>query len=190
MSKTKETKKKIVEDLREKIEKAKTITFVNYQNLETKKLNEIRKELNKENIDFQIIKNSLFKISSQKLVSDNSIRQNKDEVSGLTKEEVEKDNISSFLKGPLACAFSYEDEVLGNKILLEFSKKNKDLKILNCFLDSHFLGLEKTLELANLPSRNELLQKLVMTIQNPLSELVNVLQGNLRKLVSVLGQIK
>ena len=63
-------------------------------------------------------------------------------------------------------------------------------KILGGLLENNILAVEQVLSLAKLPSKQELLAKLVGSLSAPSRNFVGVLQGNLRGLVSVLSQIK
>lgn len=92
--------------------------------------------------------------------------------------------------GPLAVAFGYEDEVAPAKLCWQFAKKNKALEITGGILEKDILTKEEIENLAKLPGKDELIAKVVGSIGAPISGFVNVLAGNLRGLVGVLGAIK
>ena len=76
------------------------------------------------------------------------------------------------------------------KILEQFSKTNGAVKIIGGVIERKFITAAEVIALAKLPSKQELLAKLVGTINAPISGFVNVLAGNLRGFVQVLNAIK
>jgi len=169
MVKTKEEKKKILEELKEKISKQKVTIFVDFTGLKMKDIFDLRKKLKMVDSQLKVTKKTLAQIAFNK--------------SGL-KTEIKK------LKGEIALIFGLKDEISPAKIIFQFSQINPNLKILGGFLENKFVEAEKIVELAKLPTREELLGKLVGSISAPVSNLINVLQGNLRNLVSILSQLK
>ena len=169
MVKTKEEKKKILEELKEKILKQKVTIFVDFTGLKMKDIFDLRKKLKMVDSQLKVTKKTLAQIAFNK--------------SGL-KTEIKK------LKGEIAFVFGLKDEISPAKIIFQFSQINPNLKILGGFLENKFVEAEKIVELAKLPTREELLGKLVGSISAPVSNLINVLQGNLRNLVSILSQLK
>jgi large subunit ribosomal protein L10 len=94
------------------------------------------------------------------------------------------------LKGELGVIFGFKDEITPAKIIYKFSQQHESLpKILGGILENNFKEEQDIVALAKLPSKEELLRKLLGSISNPISALVNILQGNIRGLVYVLGQI-
>jgi len=95
------------------------------------------------------------------------------------------------LDGKLAVVFGYQDEVTPAKVVNEFIKTNEaNLQINGGILENRFISKEQVISLAKLPSKLELLSKLVGTINAPVSGFVNVLAGNLRGFVTVLKAIE
>lgn len=93
-------------------------------------------------------------------------------------------------EGSVLTAVSFGDEVAAAKLLHELSEENEDVKLIAGMLEGKALSVEEVTQLASLPSKQELLAKLVGSINAPVSGFVNVLAGNLRGLVTVLGAIK
>jgi large subunit ribosomal protein L10 len=167
---SKDQKKKIIEDVKDKISRQKAVIFTDIKGLKVKDLTVLRKELNKEGIDYKMVKKTLLKIS-------------------LPKGDIADFNPKD-MKGEVVAAFGYKDEVAPARILYKFSKTNENLKIVGGIVGGKIFQKEQVIALANLPSREVLLAKLVGSIASPLSGFVNVLQGNLRGLVYVLSAIK
>ncbi len=169
MALTKAQKQKIVEDLKERIERQKMMVFFDFTGLKGKELFELRKKLKTSESELRVAKKTLLKLVFEK--------------EGL-KIDTEK------LKGEIAVAFGFKDEISAAKIVHQFQKKHKLLKILGGFFENEFKGAQDIVFLANLPTKEELLAILVGTINAPLFNLVNVLQGNIRNLVYIISQIK
>jgi large subunit ribosomal protein L10 len=94
------------------------------------------------------------------------------------------------LIGEIAVIFGLSDEILPTKIVYQFSKENKNLKILGGILEKSFVGPEKIEELAALPSKEELLAKLIGNIFAPVQNLVYLLKSIPQSLIFVLNQIQ
>ncbi|MCM8763335.1 MAG: 50S ribosomal protein L10, partial [Candidatus Omnitrophica bacterium] len=86
--------------------------------------------------------------------------------------------------------FVKDDPVVSAKVLYDFSKDHENLKLKGGLLKDRILDSQNIEMLAKLPSRNVLIAKTVGAIKSPLSSLVFVLEGNLRKLLCVLNEIK
>lgn len=165
---TKDQKKKIVSDLAEKLKNSKAAVFSDYKGLPVKEMMALRKELRKQGIDFAVAKKTLMNLAFKKAKIDVDVRK---------------------MEGQLAIAISPEDEVEAAKIIAKNAKGNENLKILGGILETRFLGKEEVMELSKLPGKEELLAKLVGSLNAPVSGFVNVLAGNLRGLLNVLKAI-
>lgn len=100
------------------------------------------------------------------------------------------EGLDSFLEHNTALAFSAEDPVAPAKILSEFAKDHKALEIKAGILDGAVIGLDEVKALADLPSREVLLAKLIGGMQAPISGLVNVLHGTPRNFVYVVDAVR
>jgi large subunit ribosomal protein L10 len=171
MTKTRAQKKEIVEDLTDKIKKAKAILFCDYQGLKVEEITDLRKKLKKEKASFNVVKSKLAKLAFENSKS-----------KSLKSEVLD-------LKGPKAIIFSSGDEVAPAKNLYLFSREHKALKILGGILDCKELSKAEVLALALLPTKPELLAKAVGSIGAPIFGFVNALAGNLRNLIYILQTI-
>jgi large subunit ribosomal protein L10 len=172
MAKTKEQKVKIVEDLKEKIAKAKAMFFVDYKGLKVKDLSDLRKKLKEKGGKFLVAKKTLM---------------------GLVFKEKKIKVPTEEMEGQIALVFGFEDELSPAKAVYQFSQQNNNLKILGGFIESQkgdFLSSEEIITLGQLPSREELLAKTVGSISAPMSNFVNILQGNIKGLIYALSAIK
>lgn len=163
-------KQEIVKDLIDKLSRQKAVIFSDYSGLGVSQLENLRKKLKKEGIDFRVFKKTLIDLTLQKL--------------GL--EAIRTKN----LNGQIAAAFGYEDEIKPAKILYNFSKENEKLKILAGIIGGEFFEAENIKDLAKLPPREDLLAQLAGNLSSPLSGLIKALEDNLRKFVYILTKMK
>lgn len=170
MAKTREQKEKIVKETTDKLNKAKSLIFANHTGLKVKEVQELKKEAKQQDVEFTVVKKSLFKLA-------------------LKNSEL-KDVKLKEVSGPQAIALGYADEVAPAKILHQFAKKHKMMQLLGGILGKVVLSSKEVINLAKLPSKEEMLAKTVATINAPISSFVNVLAGNLRNLINVLNAVK
>jgi large subunit ribosomal protein L10 len=169
MPQNKEEKKATIEKLEKSIEKQKSMVFTNYKGLKASDIFKFRTKLREKGCAMTVTKKTLLKLA-------------------LKNQKIDYD--PKELEGQLALVFGFEDEVSSPKIVYQFSKENNNLKILGGFLENKFITSEGVASLAMIPSKEELLAKVVGSIASPISGFVNALQGNLRNLVYVLSAIK
>lgn len=167
---TKQQKKEIVQELAEKFSRQKAVVFSNYSGLTVNDAQKLREKLRENNIDYKVAKKTLVDLA--------------------LKEAGFKDIKIKDLSGQVSIAMGYEDEVLPAKLLYDFSKTNKNLKMLAGLAAGDYMDEEGIVRLASLPSKTELLGKVVGGIAAPMSGMLNALQGNIRKLVYILSNIK
>ena len=160
--KTRQQKEDTVAKLVEKLGKAKAIVFADYKGLSMKQLSDLRNSLSDVNGEFSITKNTLLKRAMPE----------------------------ANLEGPTATLFAYDDEISPIKILVKAFKDATLGKVKSGFLGDTSLDEAKVLQLATLPTKDELRGKIVGVLAAPLQGIVSVLQGNLRNLVYALSEIK
>ena len=170
MAKTKEQKKKIIEDLEEKINRQKTMILVDFTGLKVKDFFDLRKRLKSANSQMKVIKKTLLNLVLKDFNSDFSQK------------------LETF-KNQIAIIFGFEDEISPAKILYQFSLENPNLKILAGYFDKKFREKEEMITLAQLPSREELLAKLVGSISAPTSNFVNFLEANIKGLIYIFANL-
>jgi len=83
-----------------------------------------------------------------------------------------------------------QDEVSAAKLLNELTKENEDVQLVAGVLEGKGIDAEEVAQLASLPGKEELLAKLVGSLNSPVSGFVNALAGNVRGLVTVLSAIQ
>lgn len=164
------TKKvQIVQDLTEKLKRAKSVILTDYSDLSVPQQQKLRSKLQEAGAEFTIVKNTLLKLAFQN-------------------SQLPISNLQ--LIGPTATLFAYEDEIAPIKALVEFAQEFELPKIKIGFFEGKTIEKEEILELAKISGKSELLAKLVYTINSPISSLVNVLSSDIRNLVWILSSLK
>ncbi|MBU1164036.1 50S ribosomal protein L10 [Patescibacteria group bacterium] len=170
MAKTKQKKEEIVKNLVEKLKKVKSVVFANFDKLSVKELEELRNKCEEQNIDLEVTKKTLLK---------NAIK----------KAELKEVDVKSFERG-VSTVFGYEDEVLPAKIIADFAKDHESLKMYGGLIENEYVDEAYLLQLAKLPSKQELYAKVVGSLKSPIAGFVFALKGNLSNLVYTLQAIK
>ncbi len=160
-----------LENLKDKLSRSKAVVFADYKGLNVGQITDLRQKVKEIGGELKVTKNTLLKRA-------------------LKEYEPRATSHEPFLTGPTATLFAYEDEVAPIKALYEFSQENGLPKFKAGFLGEEFLSAARVTELGQLPEKEILLAKVVGAVNAPLSGLVNVLQGNMRKLVVVLKEIQ
>lgn len=173
MPKTRVQKEESVVKYTEKLQKAKSVTFVDYKGLNTSQVSILRNTLRDQGAEFTVTKNNLLKLALEKS-SDYRLPA----------------TAENLFKGPIATLFSFEDDVSPIRSLVKTLKDSQVGKIKGGILDAVFMDEFSIVRLAELPSKLELQAKVVGTLAVPLQGMVGVLQGNFRNLVFALDQIK
>jgi large subunit ribosomal protein L10 len=169
MPKTKVQKQQMVTDITEKLEKATSLVFADYQGMTMSQLSAIRNDLADQSAEFTVTKNNLLKIA---------LKNTNQTIDG------------AVLAGPVATLFAFGDEISPIKVLTKAIKDNNAGKIKGGVLDGEFMDEYKVIKLSNLPSKDQLRAQVVGALGSPLYGIVGVLQANLRNLVYALDQIR
>jgi len=170
MSKTKQQKQEAVGELEAGIKASKAVVFANFQGLDVSSMEELRKSCRENDIDMLVAKKTLVKLACEN--------------AGLTNFDPKS------FEGGVATLLGHKDEISPAKTVNNFAKTHTIVKIFGGVLEGKFIDEMGIKSLANLPSRDELLAKVVGSINAPISGFVNALAGNLRNLVCVLNAVK
>ena len=168
MSANLEAKKALVEEIKDKLSRAKSVTFVDYNALTVAEDTEMRREFKKNGAEYKVYKNKLLLLALNEL--------------GIQGAE-------KYLHGTTAVAFSYNDEVSGAKIVCQNAEKSKKLTVKFGLLNGNFVEGKEIEELAKLPSKEVLIAKLLGTLNAPISALARVLIAPVTGLARALNAI-
>jgi large subunit ribosomal protein L10 len=162
MALTKEKKQKSLESLKEVIAQQKSVIFADFSKVNSKDLFAFRKQLKEAGCKLKVGKKTLIRIA---FGQSNITFWNK---------------IKAAVPGQLALVFGIDDEIAPARISNQFTKTNENFKILGGIFEKRFIDKERVLVLANIPSRNELLSRLVGSLASSMTGFVTVLD-NIRK---------
>ncbi len=161
------TKEQVVAELHEKLRDLQLAVLANYSGLDVKKITELRNALRKIDTEIRVVKNTLLRIASR---------------------ETELSVLDAHFKGPLALILNHgKDVVAPAKVLIEFAKKNAELEIKAGVLNGKLLSKDQVNALAELPTREVLLGKLLSVLVGTQTSLVNVLSGAPRSFIQMLN---
>lgn len=162
-------KEATVAEIAEQMKRANSVFLTDFKGLNVQEISELRKAFAGVQVEYRVVKNTLAKLS---------IKQ-----AGC--EELE-----SYFEGPTALAFGMEDPTAPAKVIKDFSKKNEKLSVRACLFEGELFGEERVADLANLPSRDEVMGQLVGVLQAPISNLAFSLNAVISKLAYALNAVK
>ena len=158
----------MLEKVKGSLEASKGVFVVDYRGLTVKEAQELRRALREANAHMKVYKNNIVRIALN---------------------DAEMPNIDDMLKGTCAYVFYEKDPVEAAKVLKQEADKLKKMQILGGIADGKAISAEEALAYAELPSRDELLAKLVYVIGSPLSGIAQVCAGPARGLVTALQAV-
>lgn len=168
MSANFEAKKLVVEDIKQKIQDAKSVVFVKFNGLTVAEDTALRREFRKANVEYKVLKNTLIRRAFNDL--------------GVT-------DFDEDLNGPTSVAFG-PDETGAAKIVMEAVKKyDKKVTVKSAFVDGGRVDENGVKTLAAMPSKEELVAKMLGSLQAPIANFVGVLSAMPRSLVIALNAI-
>lgn len=168
MSANLEAKKQVVEEIKEKIQNSKSVVFVDYKTLTVAEVSALRNKFREANVEYKVYKNTLLRKAFNDL--------------GVTAFDED-------LNGPTATAFC-PDETTAAKIFAEAVKAMPE-KIIpkSAYVDGAYVDKKGLKALAEMPSKEELLAKMLGSMQAPIANFAGVLSNMLRGVVVALNAI-
>jgi large subunit ribosomal protein L10 len=157
-----------VVEIKERFGDAEAVLLIDYRGLSVKEMEELRRKTREVGGDVKIYKNSLAQIAIRELALP---------------------TMDAFLDGPTAFVFVANDPVAPAKALTVFAKEHQALELKGGLVQGRVIDQADVKALASLPSREELIAKLLGTMLNPLTGTVRVASGPARSFVTVLDAI-
>jgi len=142
-----EQKKAKVEELAQKLKEAKSIVLTDYRGLTVEQDTKLRKALREANVEYKVIKNTIISFA----IKDSDL-------AGLEK----------YLTGPTAIAVSTTDPVAPSKVLMKYAKDYEKLEIKGGMVEGNIIDVDGVKELASTPTKEELLARLMGSLQSGL----------------------
>jgi large subunit ribosomal protein L10 len=163
---TREKKGELVSEYVEKLRNTQAVIVTEYRGLTVKQLQDLRREMRANDGELVVAKNTLIARALTEV--------------GMAAPE-------PLLKGPTAFAFCFKEVAAPAKALNKFARDTKVLVVRGGVMGQSVFDESGVQQLAELPSREQLLGQVVGVLQAPLAGMVNVLAGTLRGLVNVLN---
>ena len=165
-----EQKISIVKDTTDKLKNSSGVYFTRYTGIDVQTITKLRKSFRDNDVDYSVTKNTLTKLAA--------------------KEAGFEGIFDDILSGQVGIAYS-EDPTAPAKVIKEFKKENEELlEVLGLLFEGKLYSSEKYKEFANLPTKEESLAKMVMMLNQPMTNLVSTLNGSFGNLLGVLNSLK
>jgi large subunit ribosomal protein L10 len=163
-----EGKKEVVAEVSARLKKAQAVVLAEYRGLLVEDITVLRKEARASGVYLRVLKNTLARRAVQ----------------GTPFEK-----LSDQMVGPLAYGIS-DDPVAAAKVLHAYAKKNEKLVIKGGAMPNYVMSVKEVGNLATMPSREELLAKLLGTMQAPIAKFVQTLNEVPTKFVRAVAAVR
>ncbi|MFN3728124.1 MAG: 50S ribosomal protein L10 [Fimbriimonadaceae bacterium] len=161
-------KAKVIEEAREKYQRANGLVFADYRGLKVKELQALRAKLREKGGEIHVLKNTLFRMA----VGDD-IKQMPDELHN----------------GPTAVAFLYGGESEGAKALFEYAAASKKLTVKGGYFAGRSFTADQVEAISKLPPREVLIAQVIGAIAAPLSQLVGTIEALYAEPIRTIGAV-
>ena len=158
-----------VTQLTEKLDKATAVYFTDFIGLDVSSITELRSEFFEASVEFKVVKNTLLKLAVK---------------------NINIEGLDDFLVGSTAIAISYDEPTAPAKVLKKFTEDHDKPEVKAILFDGEVLEGSEYKKFANLPTKDELLTKLVMMLNSPITMLARTLNAPMTNLVSGLNNLK
>lgn len=168
MSANFEAKKVVVQEITEKIKASKSVVLVDYNKLTVAEVSALRNKCKQAGCEYKVYKNTLVR----KALNDLGFKE-----------------FDGDLNGPTAVAFG-ADETSAAKLMVQAAKDYENKVVIkSAFVDNAYVDKAGVKALASMPSREELVAKMLGSMQAPLSNFAGVLNNLVAGIVRVLNGI-
>ena len=165
-----EEKINVVKSTTEKFKNSSAVYFTRYTGIDVKLITKLRKSFRNSHVDYLVTKNTLTKLAA--------------------KEAGLEGMFDDILSGQVGIAYS-EDPTAPAKVIKDFKKGNKELlEVLGLLFEGKLYSSEKYIEFAELSSKEESLTKMLMMLNQPITQLASTLNGSFGSLLNVLNSLK
>jgi large subunit ribosomal protein L10 len=149
MAVTKAQKTEILAELKDKLQKSKSIMFAHYIGMTVADVSELRSNLKKQNAEMKVAKKTLMQLAAKEL----NMAEPPDEL----------------LDGAVACILSYEDPLTGAQVAFKFAKTHKQVELIGGIWEGKLITKEQAVQIAQIPGREALLGMFAAMLNSPLS---------------------
>jgi len=162
-----EKKEEAVRELAQKISRCNIAIATDYRGLSVAEMTELRRRLRQAEVEYRVIKNTMVRFAAK---------------------QAGREGLNQVIEGPIAIAFGYSDITKPARVLLDYMRSSKaGLTIRGGLLAQKVLSASEVTILADLPSKEALIAKLLAGMQSPIFALVQVLNATPAGFVRVLN---
>lgn len=159
-------KAEIIASVAEKLNNSTGLYLLDYKGITVEEMNELRREFRKSNVEYRVVKNTLARLAIDRA------------------QKYEK--IKDYLVGMTGLVISKDDPVAPAKVIRKFRDKFNKLELKACYIENSFYEGSRLEELANLPSKPEIIAAIIGSLHSPISGVVGAINAVMRDLVGVL----
>ncbi len=165
---TKEQKHEQSLELRDGLTDVTTLFLLENEGLNVNDVNVLRSQVRKMEATYKVVKNTVVRLAV---------------------EGTEMEGITPFLSGPKVLAYTSGDGVALAKVLKTFIKDHPELSFKHAYLEGQILEAKDAVKVADMPSRDELIGRLLQMLQSPMRRLAVALNAPLQQFASVIAQL-
>lgn len=161
-------KEQIVQELAGRLKETQATFLADYRGINVEQVTNLRRELTQAGVEYRVVKNNLLKLAAQ---------------------DTPAVDLQNYCAGPTAIAMSGDDPIAPAKILSKYAKEIEAFELKAGVLDGKLLSVADINALAALPSREEMLAKMLSSMNAPVTNFVGTMAAIPRSLVQVLNAI-
>jgi len=165
---TKEQKQEQSQELRSNLSDVTTLFLLENTGLNVNEVNVLRSQVRKTEATYKVVKNTVVRLAV---------------------EGTQMEGLTPSLTGPKVLAYTAGDGVALAKVLKEFMTNHPELTFQRAYLEGQVLEAVDAAKIADMPSRDELVAKLLQLLQSPIRRLAVALNAPLQQFASVVGQL-
>jgi len=149
-------KQEVISEIRDKVTKAKSMVLVDARGLTVLQDTALRKVLREAGVDYKVYKNTMINFAIK---------------------DTDSEGLSSYLEGPTAVAFSYEDATIAANVINKQLKDMPNLEFKAGVVEGIVYDAKGMIAIADIPSRDVLLSRLLGSLQSPMASFARVINA-------------
>jgi len=158
----------IIKEYADRLKDSSSLFVTDFKGLTNKQIEELRKKLKNVSSKYLVINNSLCKSALK---------------------DLKLEALADLVDGSCAISYTSSDPVATSKALVNFAKNNEHFQVKGGYVDGGVITVDTIRELAAMPSREVLLGRLVAAINSPITGMVSVCSGIIKKMLYVINDI-
>ena len=165
----KNEKAELIAEAKELIQNASAVYLTDYSKINVEDISEIRNQFRKDGVKYRVFKNTLFK---RALVESGKFEKLADHLEGMT-----------------GFAFASTNPVAPAKIIKKYNDTSQKFPLKACYIETQYFDGSKLKELAELPTKEEVIASILGSLNSPASGIVGSIAAVIRDLVSVVDEV-